>query len=78
MWTHPARVLDERERSDGTYMGEEVHAEIEAEAVRDVSGKEAYRIRFGLYALLFLSCKAEVKTLTKAFEDHAAVLKWLD
>jgi hypothetical protein len=78
MWTHTARVLNERERSDGTYMGEEVHAEIEAEAVRDVSGKEAYQIRFGLYALLFLSCKAEAKTLTKTFEDHTSVLKWLN
>jgi hypothetical protein len=76
MFTHSARVLNEK--ADGAYMGEEVHADIEAEAVRDVSGKEVYRIRFGLYALLFLSRKAEVTTLTKKFVDHASVLEWLD
>jgi hypothetical protein len=69
-----------------------IHAEIEVEAVPDVSGKDGYHIRFGLYVLLFLSCRAEVTapredviasgadiaTRTGEMEDHASVLKWLD
>jgi hypothetical protein len=86
------RNLAEPERSDDTYMGEEVHAEIEVEAVPDASGKDVYHIRFGLYVLLFLSCRAEVTapredvtapgadvtTRAEGMEDHASVLKWLD
>ena len=82
----------EPKRSDDTYMGEEVHAEIEVEAVPDVSGKDVYHIRFGLYVLLFLSCRAEVTapreditasatditTRAGEMEDHASVLRWLD
>jgi hypothetical protein len=78
MWTHGARVMKQSERSNETYMGEEVCAEVEAELVEDASENGTYRMRFGLHALLYLLSRADVSMGTRELEKHASVLRWVE